>query len=173
MFKDNRVVRDTGATYPIFQAPMTWIARGQLVSAVSAAGGLGLLEGASADLEMTRREIGLIRERHGLISVITHPDYLLGERERDLYEDLLRYLVELREHHAVWVAQPGEINRWWRNRHQMKLVKHGDAWQIEGQDSDRARVAYATLFNDRPVYKVDGVNVVQPANTVPAREEVV
>jgi enoyl-[acyl-carrier protein] reductase II len=61
MFEDNRVVRDTGAVYPIFQAPMTWIARGQLVGAVSAAGGLGLLEGASADLEMTVREIAAIR----------------------------------------------------------------------------------------------------------------
>jgi hypothetical protein len=113
-------------------------------------------------IKLWREQIGLIRERHGLISVITHPDYLLGERERDLYEDLLRYLVELRERHSVWIAQPGEINYWWRNRRKMTLVQSGGEWRIEGPDSDRARVAYATLFNDRLVYKVDGVNVVQP-----------
>ena len=31
----NRVLRDTGAKYPIIQAPMGWIARSQLASAVS------------------------------------------------------------------------------------------------------------------------------------------
>ena len=53
---DNRVVRDTGARHPILQAPMTWIARAQLASAVSAAGGLGILESTSADLDMSQRE---------------------------------------------------------------------------------------------------------------------
>lgn len=36
----NRVLAHTGAKYPIVQAPMGWIARTQLASAVSRAGGL-------------------------------------------------------------------------------------------------------------------------------------
>jgi len=35
-FRDNRVVRDTGALYPILQSPMSWIARSSLVSADAA-----------------------------------------------------------------------------------------------------------------------------------------
>lgn len=35
----NRVLAHTGARYPIIQAPMGWIARTQLASAVSRAGG--------------------------------------------------------------------------------------------------------------------------------------
>jgi len=39
----NRVLAHTGAKYPIVQAPMGWIARTQLASAVSRAGGLGIM----------------------------------------------------------------------------------------------------------------------------------
>ena len=38
----NRVLAHTGVTYPIVQAPMGWIARSQLASAVSNAGGSAL-----------------------------------------------------------------------------------------------------------------------------------
>jgi enoyl-[acyl-carrier protein] reductase II len=57
----NRVTAHTGALYPIIQAPMTWIARAQLVSAVSAAGAMGLMENSSRDLEVTQREFNAIR----------------------------------------------------------------------------------------------------------------
>jgi enoyl-[acyl-carrier protein] reductase II len=61
MFEGNRVVAHTRSRYPIFQSPMTWIARSQLVSAVSAAGGMGLLESSARELAMTRREFAAIR----------------------------------------------------------------------------------------------------------------
>ncbi len=53
--------RHTRSRYPIFQSPMTWIARSPLVSAVSAAGGMGLLENSIADLSVTTREFAAIR----------------------------------------------------------------------------------------------------------------
>ncbi len=37
---DNRVTRDLGVEIPIVQAPMGWIARSQLASAVSTTGAL-------------------------------------------------------------------------------------------------------------------------------------
>jgi len=40
----NRVTAVTGSDYPIIQAPMGWIARAQLASAVSNAGGLGIIK---------------------------------------------------------------------------------------------------------------------------------
>ena len=102
-----------------------------------------------------REQIGLIRKHHGLISVITHPDYLIGRREQQVYVELLRYLAELRERDGLWLALPGEINRWWRNRQQMTLTRSGDEWTIEGPDSHRARVAHATLEDGRLVYRVE------------------
>lgn len=62
MFEGNRVVAHTRSRFPIIQAPMTWIARSQLVSAVSAAGGFGLLESSARDLTVTTREFTAIRE---------------------------------------------------------------------------------------------------------------
>ena len=53
---DNRVTRLTGTRYPIIQAPMGWIARSQLASAVSNAGGLGIIETSSGELDNIKRE---------------------------------------------------------------------------------------------------------------------
>ncbi len=53
----NRVLAHTGATYPILQAPMGWIARSPLASAVSLAGGLGIIETSSGETANCQREI--------------------------------------------------------------------------------------------------------------------
>ena len=53
----NRVLAHTGAKYPIVQAPMGWIARTQLASAVSRAGGLGIIETSSGETENCQIEI--------------------------------------------------------------------------------------------------------------------
>ncbi len=46
-----------GVDYPIVQAPMGWIARSQLASAVSNAGGMGIIETSSGDLDAIKEEI--------------------------------------------------------------------------------------------------------------------
>lgn len=59
---DNRVTRQLGIRYPIVQAPMGWIARAQLASAVSNAGGLGIIETSSGELDKVRDEIRKMRD---------------------------------------------------------------------------------------------------------------
>jgi len=59
---DNRVTRLLGVDYPIVQAPMGWIARAPLASAVSNAGGMGIIETSSGDLEAIRLEIRRMRD---------------------------------------------------------------------------------------------------------------
>jgi enoyl-[acyl-carrier protein] reductase II len=59
---DNRVTRLMGVKYPIVQAPMGWIARAQLASAVSNAGGMGIIETASGELDAIRLEIKKMRD---------------------------------------------------------------------------------------------------------------
>jgi enoyl-[acyl-carrier protein] reductase II len=60
-FDDNRVVRHTGCRYPIFNAPVGYFARARLAGAVSAAGGMGLMETSSAPLDETAAEFDLVR----------------------------------------------------------------------------------------------------------------
>ena len=59
---DNRVTRLLGVKRPIVQAPMGWIARSQLASAVSNAGGLGIIETSSGELNAIRQEIKRMRQ---------------------------------------------------------------------------------------------------------------
>ena len=47
----NRITDLLGVKYPIVQAPMGWIARAQLASAVSNAGGFGVIETSSGRLD--------------------------------------------------------------------------------------------------------------------------
>ncbi len=58
---ENRISRMLGVEYPIIQAPMGWIARAQLASAVSNAGGMGIIETSSGELDAVRGEIGKMR----------------------------------------------------------------------------------------------------------------
>jgi len=52
----NRFLADTGAKYPIVQAPMGWIARSKLASAVCEAGGLGIIETSSGETENCKKD---------------------------------------------------------------------------------------------------------------------
>jgi enoyl-[acyl-carrier protein] reductase II len=57
-----RITELLGIEYPIVQAPMGYIARAQLASAVSNAGGLGIIETSSGRLEEVRDEIVKMRD---------------------------------------------------------------------------------------------------------------
>jgi enoyl-[acyl-carrier protein] reductase II len=58
----NRVTELLGVEYPIVQRPMGWIARSQLASAVSNAGGLGIIETSSGELDAVKEEIRKMRD---------------------------------------------------------------------------------------------------------------
>ena len=105
-----------------------------------------------SSINIWKQQIELLREKNGLISFIVHPDYLTGEREVALYKSLLTHLRELRAKNNLWFALPGEIDEWWRARNQMELVVRNGKWRIEGEGSERARIAYATVANDRITY---------------------
>ena len=58
----NRVAAHTGSKYPIIQAPMGWIARSQLASAVCEAGGMGIIETSSGEIDNCKKEIQLMSD---------------------------------------------------------------------------------------------------------------
>lgn len=119
----------------------------------------------SYSLDLWRRQIRLILARHGLMSFIFHPDYLIERRALDTYKELLMELLNLRSTNDVWLTSPGEANRWWRNRAAMRLVSRNGEWEIEGSDSDRACVAFASLVDGQIVYTIPKRNT-WPASCV-------
>ena len=110
-------------------------------------------------LTLWKQQIELIRQKHGLISFIVHPDYVIDASARRVYESLLRYLTELRRDKGVWIASPGEVNDWWRQRSQLRLVEEGTNWRIEGPGKERARIAYATEQGGQLAISVEGQDV--------------
>lgn len=58
----NRLTKLLGVDYPIIQAPMGWIARAPLASAVSNAGGMGIIETSSGELDNIKEEIRKMRD---------------------------------------------------------------------------------------------------------------
>jgi hypothetical protein len=114
-------------------------------------------------INLWKQQLGLIRGRNGLISVISHPDYLIESRARRTYESLLDHLRQMTVSDQVWAALPGEVDLWWRARNETKLVRRGNEWEIVGPGKDKARMAYATLEGGRLVYELADVSTRQNA----------
>ena len=105
-------------------------------------------------INLWKQQLGLIRNRNGLMSFIAHPDYLIEQRNRKVYESLLDYLREMVTREKIWAALPREVDLWWRARSQMRLEPHGDEWEIVGPGAEKARLAYAVLDGGRLVYEL-------------------
>jgi hypothetical protein len=106
--------------------------------------------------ELWQRQIESIRERHGLITILVHPDYVLEKRAQRVYQQLLERLASLRSYNDVWIPLPQEVSDWWRVRSKLKLVADGTrtGWRIEGRGSERARIGYADIWGDEITYRV-------------------
>ncbi len=106
-------------------------------------------------IDLWKRQAELIMEKHGLISAIVHPDYIISGRERGTYEALLGHLARLRDEKGLWITTPGEVNRWWRQRAAMDLVETAEGWRIEGEGKERARIAYASAEDGRLKFSLE------------------
>ncbi len=103
-------------------------------------------------MDLWKRQIRLILRRHGLVSFIVHPDYVMASRARSVYCALLDHLAPLINAGRLWMALPGEIDDWWRTRNEMQIVSDGSGWAIKGRGSERARIAFACLKDGRLTY---------------------
>jgi hypothetical protein len=111
-----------------------------------------------------KQQTEIIAGKFGLMSFIVHPDYVIKNRERAIYKELLKHLVKLSEEKSVWLTTPSEVNKWWRQRAQMKLVPTANGWSIENPGDGRARIAYASLKGDRVVYEVESSTAAEYAS---------
>jgi hypothetical protein len=106
-------------------------------------------------LDVWKEQIRAIVARNGLVSFIIHPDYVIEEKAMKVYRDLLAFLRESRREHQLWFALPGAIDRWWRARRNMRLVREEDTWRIVGEGAERAKLAFAQVVGDRLKFEVE------------------
>lgn len=116
-------------------------------------------------IDLWTRQIRLIQEANGAVSFNIHPDYVIPERARKTYLALLEHLARLRAENRTWFALPGEVDRWWRARSQMRLVRENGGWAIAGEGRERARLAYANLEDGSVTYTLEPAKASPVAHT--------
>lgn len=82
----------------------------------------------------------LIRERRGMVLILTHPDYAHDRRIMDGYR---RLLDEFQQDDTVWHALPRDVAIWWRNRAASSICDGDGGWQIAGPAAVGGRVRFA------------------------------
>ena len=106
-------------------------------------------------LDLWKAQTNLIAKKNGLVSFIVHPDYVIDRKARDVYRGLLTFLCKLGRSQRIWFALPGEIDRWWRARHKMRIVGQDGNWRIEGGGAEQARLAFARMAGDHLEYELE------------------
>jgi hypothetical protein len=106
-------------------------------------------------ISVWKQQISLIREKHGLMQMIVHPDYNIDPAARRVYAELLSYLSDLRAQGETWIALPRDVAAWWRLRSELRLVKAGSSWSIQGEGRERARIAYAKIVDGKLAYELE------------------
>jgi hypothetical protein len=100
-------------------------------------------------IALWKMQIDTILGSHGLITILSHPDYLIVPGAQQVYRELLAHVRGLCDARNVWHTLPGNLERWWRERAAMRLVRRRRQWTIEGDCSGRARIASAAVENGR------------------------
>jgi hypothetical protein len=103
-------------------------------------------------IDLWQQQLDIIGKSFGLASFNIHPDYVIEPKARSIYLQLLEHIGHLSSDGEIWLALPREIDRWWRNRSQMRIVLRGGEWEIEGLDNQRAILAYARIRGNELEY---------------------
>ena len=93
-----------------------------------------------ADADPWLRKAGHVRDRGGMVLVLTHPDYARDQRLADAYRTLLDTFAD---DGTAWHALPREVAVWWRERAASTIRGNGDGWCIDGPASGTGRICFA------------------------------
>jgi len=69
------------------------------------------------DIDIWLNKINWIIKNHGMVLLITHPDYLIKKNNLAKYEELLKYIIQLKN---VWHCLPKQMALWYLHRKTFK-----------------------------------------------------
>ena len=99
------------------------------------------------------RKAQFLREHHGMVLALTHPDYAVDPRMAEGYRSLLEWFHDDR---TVWHALPREVATWWRQRACSVIGGVHGNWRIEGPASANGRIRFAYPESSRESARVAG-----------------
>jgi peptidoglycan/xylan/chitin deacetylase (PgdA/CDA1 family) len=95
----------------------------------------------AGDIELWRRKAAWIARHGGLVTVLVHPDYMLGDARLRRYDELLAFLRGL---DGGWHALPRDVARWWRRRAALDAaLRAGETLGADALAAAGAGVAWA------------------------------
>jgi peptidoglycan/xylan/chitin deacetylase (PgdA/CDA1 family) len=106
----------------------------------------------SDPLEMWSKQLEIIHGKHGMASFIVHPDYTVELKRQKVYRQLLELLRTYQDEKRMWLTLPREVDRWWRQRNELRLERETSGWIIRGPGAERAQIAYARLDGQKLRY---------------------
>jgi YD repeat-containing protein len=92
------------------------------------------------DAGLWLRKAEHIRDRGGMVLMLTHPDYARNQRLAHGYRTLLDAFAG---DGTAWHALPREVAAWWRGRAASRIRGDGDGWVIDGPASETGRICFA------------------------------
>jgi hypothetical protein len=107
-------------------------------------------------IDLWKAQLKKILSKNGLATLLIHPDYITEPETQMVYRELLGELSEMRKADRIWFAIPSEIDRWWRARSRMAIVKDNQSWRILGEGAERAVLALAKIVDGQLVYELVG-----------------
>jgi hypothetical protein len=103
-----------------------------------------ILQHASGDVWIRKAEH--VRERRGMVLILTHPDYADDPRLVEAYRTLLD---TFEADDSMWRALPKDVATWWRDRAASTIRADRGGWSVEGPASARGQVRFAPASIDR------------------------
>jgi hypothetical protein len=92
-------------------------------------------------------------EQRGLITLITHPDYLLSEERLSRYDAFLAWLTSQPD---GWIAPPRDVAEWWLVREGLRCETDAEnAAQIVGPGGEHAAVLWARQVDGAVKFSTD------------------
>lgn len=102
-------------------------------------------------IELWVRKSDWIIRHHGLINLITHPDYLESPERLALYDEFLAFLAD---QPGLWHALPRDVAKWWKTRSQLRCEHTPGGARIVGAPDGRATVAWAREVDGEIVFEI-------------------
>jgi len=107
-------------------------------------------------VELWVRKSEWLLANHGLVNLITHPDYLDTPERLGLYDEFLAFLAS---QEGCWHALPREVAQWWRTRARLSCEETSGGARIRGAGLDgdpdaRATVAWVSAHDGELLIEV-------------------
>ena len=91
--------------------------------------------------ETWRTKLEYLRQRSGMVMLLTHPDYMTNTATLSMYQNFLRHTQDLS---GYWHALPRHVASWWRDREASEI----DGARITGPAADRGSIRTLQVEGD-------------------------